>query len=383
MNEPRTTELAAQEATHDRELFRLLLDSVQDYAIFVLDRAGRVATWNRAAQNIKGYSAQEILGQHFSRFYTEDDVRSGKCERGLELATREGRFHDEGWRVRKDGSRFWASVIITPIRDDAGTVIGFAKVTRDLTEQRKAEEERIRLAQTQEAVRLRDEFLSIASHELRTPLTALHLQVNSLNEAIPSLDPKIANKVLRIQRSSVRLQALIDVLLDVSRIATGRFSMKKGSGELVATIQDMVDRFAEQAADASCEITLEKLVESAPGEWDMLRIEQALTNVLENALKYGAGKPVRVTVDGSPSAVTIVVEDEGPGIPEQDRERIFQRFERASSMRHYGGFGLGLYVSREILAAHGGTIAVENRHGGGARFTMRLPTTWQGDATLG
>ena len=382
MNEPRNPELPTQ-TTHDRELFRLLLDSVQDYAIFVLDRAGRVATWNRAAQNIKGYSAQEILGQHFSRFYTEDDVRSGKCERELELAIREGRFQDEGWRVRKDGSRFWANVIITPIRDDAGKVIGFAKVTRDLTEQRNAEEERIRLAQTQEAVRLRDEFLSIASHELRTPLTALHLQVHSLNEAIPSLDPKIANKVRRIERSSVRLQALIDVLLDVSRIATGRFSMKKGSGELVATIQDLVDRFAEQAAEASCEVTLEKRVESAPGEWDMLRIEQALTNVLENALKYGAGAPVRVTVDGSPSVVTIVVEDGGPGIPEQDRERIFQRFERASSVRHYGGFGLGLYVSREILAAHGGTIAAENRQGGGARFTMRIPTTWQGDGTLG
>ncbi|HEY0095670.1 MAG TPA: PAS domain S-box protein, partial [Archangium sp.] len=162
------------------ERFRLLLSSVKDYAIFMLDPDGRVMTWNSGAARLKGYSAGEIVGEHFSRFYPPQDLEQGKPARELDIARREGRYEEEGWRVRKDGSRFWAHVIITPMLNEAGTLMGFAKVTRDLTERKRSEEERLRLAQAQESIRLRDEFLAIASHELKTPLTALQLQLQSL-----------------------------------------------------------------------------------------------------------------------------------------------------------------------------------------------------------
>src|SRR5262249_25010883 len=149
------------------------------YAIFMLDPSGRVASWNTGAERIKQYTANEIIGRHFSLFYPEEDVRAVKPKRLLEIASREGRYEEEGWRLRKDGTRFWASVILTATRDHSGRLRGFAKVTRDLTERKRADDERARLIRTEEAVRLRDEFLSIASHELRTPLTALKLHLQS------------------------------------------------------------------------------------------------------------------------------------------------------------------------------------------------------------
>src|SRR5262249_15029824 len=149
----------AQEAAHQHEeRFRLLVESIKDYAIFMLDADGLVSTWNVGAQRIKGYTADEIIGQHFSVFYPETDVRAAKTAEELAIAAREGRFEEEGWRLRKDGSRFWANVIITALRDRTGKLVGFAKVTRDLTDRRKLEQERLQLAHAQEALRLRDEF---------------------------------------------------------------------------------------------------------------------------------------------------------------------------------------------------------------------------------
>jgi PAS domain S-box-containing protein len=358
--------------------FQLLVESVEDYAIFVLDPTGHVATWNRGAERIKGYRADEILGQHFSRFYPEEDVRAGKCERELEGATRNGRFEDEGWRLRKDGSRFWANVVITALRDARGELVGFAKVTRDLTAQRAAELERIRLAQAEEAIRLRDEFLSIASHELRTPLTALNLQVESLLMAGRTLDAKVTGKLQRIERTGHRLKSLVALMLDASRIATGRFNLNPVRADLVATTREVIDRFAEHAADAGCTVTLDTRVESIAGAWDVVRLEQALTNVLENAFKYAPGTPVHVNIEATDRFATVTVDDEGPGIPAAALGRIFERFERAAPKLNYGGLGLGLYVAREILAAHGGAISAENRPSHGARFTLRLPITADG-----
>ncbi len=356
------------------ERARILIDSVRDYAIFMLDPQGYVATWNIGAQRIKGYSPEDIIGQHFSRFYPEEDIRAGKCDHELVEATREGRFEDEGWRVRKDGSKFWANVVITALHDESGRLIGFAKVTRDLTERRLLEEEKLRLAQAQEALRLRDEFLSIASHELKTPLTALQVQLEALSLRAGTMDEKLASKVRRATRSSERLAELIETLMDVSRIATGRFELNPQRFDLAEAVSEVVERLCDAASKASCELSA-KTEGPMPGTWDRLRIEQVLTNLLSNAMKYAAGAPVDVSLTRDGERAVLEVRDKGPGLPEGDLQRIFGRFERAASIRHYGGMGLGLYVVREIVEAHGGTVTAQNAPGGGAHFTVRLPFT--------
>ncbi|MBV8761213.1 MAG: PAS domain S-box protein [Deltaproteobacteria bacterium] len=355
----------------NEQRFRILVESVKDYAIFMLDPFGNVASWNAGAQRIKHYTADEIIGRHFSVFYPEEDIRAGKCEMELEVAARVGRFEDEGWRLRKDGSRFWANVVITALYDSNGTLVGFGKVTRDLTERKQHEEERLRLAQAQEAVRLRDEFLSIASHELKTPLTVLQLQLDTLRDRVKQVDASLADKIERTNRASDRLTHLVDTLLDVSRIATGKFELHREPVDLSQVAKDVVERMGVAASAASCEIHAE-LVPHVEGSWDRIRIEQVITNLLGNAMKYAAGSSVDLRVYHERNTAVIEVRDRGPGLP-ADSEAIFARFERAASMRHYGGLGLGLYIVRQIAEAHGGNVSASNAAGGGAQFSVRLP----------
>ena len=365
---------AQEQLRLSEQRFRLIVESVKDYAIFMMDPRGYIMTWNPGAERIKGYRAEEIIGQRFTRFYPEEEVLAGKCERELTEALRDGRFEEEGWRIRKDGTRFWANVIITAVHDSAGRHVGFAKVTRDLTERRKLEEERMRVVQAQEALRLRDEFLSIASHELKTPLTALQLQLHSLRERIESMDGRMVTKLDRAARSSERLAELVETLLDVSRLATGRFELHPQSFELTEAVRDVIERLREAATQAGCELSLKPNGE-LPGTWDRLRIEQVLTNLLSNAIRYAAGTPIEVSLSKDGDTAVLEVGDRGPGIAEEALSRIFDRFERAAEMRHYGGLGLGLYVVREIVKAHHGMVTVHNRQGGGACFTVRLPLT--------
>jgi signal transduction histidine kinase len=221
-------------------------------------------------------------------------------------------------------------------------------------------------------VRLRDEFLSIAAHELRTPLAALHLQLQSIHRSFPSLDPMVARKVARATLSAERLGELMAALLDSSRLATRGFELQRQPFLLAEAVREVAERFREPAALARCALTI-VIVGAARGVWDRLRVEQVVTNLLSNAIKYGAGTPVLVRVAVERGDALLTVEDRGPGIPDDALSRIFGQFERATSVRHYGGMGLGLYVSREIVSAHGGSIAAQNLPGGGARFLVRLP----------
>jgi PAS domain S-box-containing protein len=352
--------------------FRLLVESVKDYAIFMLDAQGYIATWNIGAERIKGYRAAEIVGRHFSSFYLPDEVASGKCERALAIASEEGKFEEEGWRVRKDGTTFWAFVVITALRDETGALVGFAKVTRDLTERKRLEEERVRNAQAQEAIRLRDEFLSIVSHELKTPLTVLQLQLLSLRERTRAEGGPIAAKAEKALASTQRLGDLIDSLLDVSRIATGQFALAPVPLDLAELIDQVLESMGPAAARAGCELR-PRLHRGSPGLWDRVRMEQVITNLLSNAIKYGAGFPVDVTLERQGSDLVLEVADRGPGLPEGDLARVFERFERASASTQYGGLGVGLYVAREVVSAHGGKVAASNRPEGGACFRVTLP----------
>jgi PAS domain S-box-containing protein len=356
------------------ERMRLIIDSVRDYAIFMLDTEGRVTTWSAGAELTKGYKAAEIIGKSLEVFYTPEDRARGLARQLLAAAVRDGRVESEGWRVRKDGTRFWADVIITALRNDDGKLIGFAKVTRDLTERRLADDERLKLARAEEAVRLRDEFLSIASHELKTPLTALMIQLHMLREAGGgALDPKTAKKIERAARSTDQLNRLIEALLDVSRLATGRLTLDRRRLDLSESLHQLVDTLQASAAKAGSHLTFES---DGPvvGCWDQMRVQQVVTNLVSNALKYGAGKPIVVSLVQQGGEAVIQVRDHGPGIRDDDMPRIFDRFERAGSSRHYGGLGLGLYISRQIATAHGGSISAQNdADDGGARFTVRLP----------
>jgi PAS domain S-box-containing protein len=362
------------------ERFRLLVESVRDYAIFMLDPYGHVLTWNLGAERLKGYRADEIIGQHFSVFYPQADKDAKKPEMELDVATRIGRFEDEGWRLRKDGTPFWANVVITALWDRTGRLRGFAKVTRDFSERRAAEETARRLASetaqrraAEEAVAIRDEFLSIAGHELKTPLTALLFHADSLARNASALTaPEISDRSNKILRNSRRLSRLIDELLDVSRIAAGRLTLEREEVELRALVGELVGRSKEAAAQVGSRIHVEA-PEPITGSWDRLRVEQVVENLLTNAVKYGRGTPIRVRVERQDGVARVVVKDHGVGIAPADQARIFERFERAVSSRHYGGLGLGLWIVRQIVEAHGGHIRVDSRPNQGAEFTVELP----------
>ena len=309
----------------------------------MLDRNGRVATWNTGAALIKGYQREEIVGKPIDLFYTREDRENGRPARLLAQAANEGRIEDEGWRVRKDGTRFWADVVITALRNEAGALIGFAKVTRDLTQRQQAEEERRRLdadrIRAEEALRIRDEFLSIASHELKTPLTALQLELYGMRAPIEKNgDERLGRKLARASRSADRLSRLIEMLLDVSRIATGRLTLKREPFDLRQAMQQVVETMQGTAAQASCDLSFHPSPDagSIVGDWDRLRIEQVVMNLLSNAFKYGAGRPVTLSLARDGDQAIIEVRDHGPGIPQGDLERIFERFERATALLRPG-----------------------------------------------
>lgn len=230
--------------------------------------------------------------------------------------------------------------------------------------------------QAQEAIRARDEFLSIASHELRTPLTPLQIHFQRLlrKRADGAMgDPANLRRVLeRCERQVRRMEALIDNLLDVSRISSGRLSLQTETVDMAEVARDVAGRFAEELAAAGCQLTM-RMEATVVGEWDRLRLEQVVTNILGNAIKYGAGKPIEITVEETDQGGRLRVQDYGIGIEGDDIARIFRRFQRAVSSRSYGGLGLGLYITRQIVDAHCGTIRVDSKPGVGSVFVVELP----------
>ncbi len=374
LSERRQTE---EQLRLSEQRLRLLVDGICDYAVFMLDPTGHVATWNEGARRTKQYTAAEIIGRHFSIFYPLDDVRAGKCERELAIAAAEGRFEEESWRVRKDGSRFWANVVISAMRDSTGQLVGFAKVTRDLTERRQANEERLRLARAEEAVRMRDEFLSIASHELKTPLTSVQLRLSGIQrlvkKGLPDADGfrKLVERVDAIEGQLDCLAQLVESLLDVSRVVSGQLRLELGPVDAARLVRDVVKRFEYDLAERG-QVRLE-LQEELIGQWDGKRMEQVVTNILSNAIKYGAGKPIEVRLQRRDGDAVLEVRDHGIGIAAEDQERIFERFARAVPITHYGGLGLGLWIVRLIVESLGGRIGVESEPGSGANFVVTLP----------
>lgn len=386
------------------ERLRLLIESVRDYAIFILDPTGHVATWNPGAQRLKGYAANEIIGLHFSRFYPQVDIQAGKCEMELKGALERGSFEDEGWRIRKDGTRFWANVVITPIREPDGTLVGFAKVTRDLSERKLHEEERIELARTEEArrvaeanqaraqalaeelrvardraeqaTRVKDEFLATVSHELRTPLNAIVGWAHMLATGSLSSE-KASHAVQTIVRNATAQTQIIDDLLDVSRIITGQLRLDVDFVDINQVVSAAID-VVRPGAEAKG-ITFQWLLNPDAGviKGDAGRLQQILWNLLTNAVKFTPrGGRIHVTLHREDSHVLVEVADTGKGIHPEFIDRVFERFTQHEPVqsRHTGGLGLGLAIVKHLVELHGGTVAVHSDgENTGATFIIKLP----------
>jgi PAS domain S-box-containing protein len=375
-------------AEEEARRFRLLVESVKDYGIFILSPEGRIETWNAGAERLKGYTAPEIIGQHFSVFYPPADVAAGKCEMELEGASRDGRFEDEGWRVRKDGGLFWANVVITALRNEAGALIGFAKVTRDLTERKQAEQtaralaaERAMLAEKSRIQEFQERFLAILGHDLRNPLAAIGMGA-SLLRAHGAQDAASLRVLGRIEASAGRMSRMIEQILDLtrSRLAAG-LEIKRTATELGSILRPVVDEL--QTAHPARVVDLQ--CPSISGMWDGDRLEQLFSNLVGNAIHYGSPEhPVTVRARSEGGSVVVNVHNHGVPIPEELRVKIFDPFRRGtrdSRSSTTEGLGLGLYISREIAVAHGGEIEVSSTQPEGTHFTVRLPLSSSPEVT--
>jgi PAS domain S-box-containing protein len=372
------------------ERFRLLVAGVRDYAIFLLDTEGNVSSWNEGAQRIKQYTEEEILGRHFSIFYPSAEVAARRPWHALEIAIAEGRFEEEGWRLRKDGRRFWASVVITALRGPDGELAGFAKVTRDLTERRR-NQRRLEALRRRDLRKLREhsrrmselesaksEFLRLASHELRGPLTVIRGFATMLAEGtLGDLSEDAARAIAIVLAKSDEANAIVDQLLESARIEEGRLTLRRERVDL----RDLVDAGAARLRPLlSDRHRLDVDLPEAPVlvDVDRERLRTVVANLLDNALKYSpAGGVIRCVLrdDSQSGQVVLDVSDEGIGIAADEMPRLFTRFGRLVNAEnsHIPGTGLGLYLSRELVRRHGGDISATSQAGRGTSFRLVLP----------
>lgn len=353
----------------NEERLRLIIEGVRDYGIFALDPQGHVTTWNAGAERIKGYSEAEIIGRHFSLFYPPEQCPEHP-RYALLVAADKGRYEEEAWRQRRDGSRFWASVVITAQHDASGTLRGFSKVTRDITDRRAAEIAlRAAREEAENASQAKSEFLSRMSHELRTPLNAIlgFAQLLDLESPRP--------QVTHILRAGQHLLTLINEVLDIARIEAGRLPMSPEAIDLHDVLQEALTLISPLADEAGIQLRPLPAPASPMGVLaDRQRLIQVLLNLLSNAVKYNRpGGEVRLDIERRGERLALAVNDSGPGIAPADLERLFRPFERLGADRHSEGTGLGLALSRNLLQAMDGTLDVISEVGAGSRFVLTLP----------
>ena len=351
------------------ERFRLMIEAVQDYAIYMLDGEGLVSSWNAGAQRMKGYAREEILGRHFSRFFTEEDAAAGKPWEELAMARRHGRVENEGWRVRKNGERFWARAVLTAMQDREGHLRGFAKVTQDLSERRHVQD-------LERAARNVNEFIAMLAHELRNPLAPIRNAVQVMTKVPADAQAQDAMR-LTIDRQSAQLVRIVDDLLDIARITKGSLSIEHRVLDLAEVVRRAVETAAPGIEAARHTLDVDLAAEPLFVEGDLHRLAQLLANLLNNAARYTPpGGRISVRARREDDEAVIRVRDTGRGIEREMLERIFDMFVqegRSPLERVGGGLGVGLALARRLAELHGGTLEAHSEGAGrGAELILRL-----------
>lgn len=352
------------------ERFQLLVASVKDYAIFMLDAEGRVATWNTGASRIKGYTADEIIGRSYATFYPQEAVAEGIPALHLQLAAENGSIEYEGWRLRKDGSQFWAQVVLTALRDGSGRLTGYAKVTRDMTAKQL---ERQRLLELE---RSKSTFLNLVAHELRSPLTVLRGYLSLFRDADPATLQTLAQRSLpALEAKTVEMTRLVDQMVEVARLEEGSMELRAERFDVVGTVQRAVEA-ARALAEGGHEIAVQPFAGELNVVGDEERLNIILSNLLSNAVKYSPERAdVTVTVARDGKMGIVRVADHGVGIPAEDRSRLFSPFTRVArkDLRYVAGTGMGLYLSRELARRQGGDLVLARSEPDGSEFVVTLP----------
>jgi PAS domain S-box-containing protein len=357
--------------------YRLFVDSVTDYAVLAIDLEGRVARSNVGAERLLGYSKDDLVGRSFSCIFTPDDAERGVPEQELRKAAETGRASDDRWHARKDGTYFFANGVTTTLRDDLGVLRGFAKVMRDRTDRKRLEEElRSRSEALAGADREKDEFLSVLAHELRNPLAPVVYALRLLDDK-PLDDPDRWYIRRIVDRQMRRLARLIDDLLDVSRIRTGKVELRKSRVDLNTIAHHAVDGIRPLCEDRGHTLSVSLPPEPIWVDADSNRIEQVLANLLSNAVKFTEnGGHLSLAAERRAQEVVVRVRDDGVGIPADLLPRIFDLFMQGdrSLDRSRDGLGIGLTLSKRLLELHGGTLeAFSEGIGQGSEFVVRLP----------
>lgn len=374
-----TRDLTAQKEYTDRlraseERYSRMIAEVQDYAIILLDTEGCIQNWNQGAEKLKGYTSAEIIGHHFRLFYPDKDRVHQLPEALLAMARLQGRAHHEGWRVRKDGSQFWGSIVITALHNDAGQVIGFSKVTKDLTADKRAEEAQERyLQQLEDRNREMEQLTYIASHDLQQPLrTITNFLTMFEHKYAPLVDEHGHLYIELVMKAAGRMRELIHAMLEYSTLGNNRVITAVNTAHLLEEVkQDLHDMISTTSA-----IVEGKNLPTLQGY--RLELRQLLQNLVSNAIKFrrpGHLPRVSIMAEWSRDRWIFCVKDNGIGIEEAAMPKIFMMFQRLHSKDQYPGAGIGLAYAKKIVTLHNGQIWVQSEPGQGSRFYFSIPFT--------
>lgn len=377
---------AQEQLRQSEERYRMLVEQVSDYGIFMMDEKGRIISWNEGAEKINGYTAAEIVGRHFSIFYPEEDILNGKPGYELRVAKAMGKYEEEGWRLRKDGSRFWANIVITALFDDRGFHIGFSKVTRDLTERKEAERalresyDRYRqLTETLSATNAElsyinqelEQFTSVASHDLQEPIRTIKSFLMLMDAKLDRGEyDELKTYISKSVAAAQRMRELIQNLLQYSQI--DKSELVQEPVDVLELLQAAQQNLKSAIASSGAELTVDSEVKSIWG--DRVQLLQLVQNLLSNAIKFTDQKRPRIHISCTDEGgqARFAITDNGIGIAEGDLEKVFEIFRRLNTERNYPGTGIGLAICKKIVERHQGHIWPESQPGKGTTFYFTI-----------